>query len=226
MWTVVQPVFILVLYGFVFTRILGITGEGLPYLSMAWVGVTCWQFFSQSIQGACWSFLDQAGTVSKVWFPRAVVPLSSVAASTADLAIGLVLLGIVARLQGITPGLTVAAIPLVLAVLMVWTVGLALLVAPLTVYIRDLTAAVPLILRAGFFATPVMYSASSIPDEYKWIASVNPVAVTITGLRDTVLEGVWPDWRLLGVQLAAGAVVLCAGAWYLRRVGNRLVDAL
>jgi len=226
MWTVVQPVFILVLYGFVFTRILGITGEGLPYLSMAWAGVTCWQFASQATQGASWSFIEQAGTVSKVWFPRAVVPLTSVAASAADLAIGLALLGVVARLQGITPGRTVAAVPLVLAVLVVWTVGLALLVAPLTVYIRDLTAAVPLVLRAGFLATPVMYSAASIPDEYQWIASVNPFAVVITGLRDAVLEGVWPDWTLLGLQLAAGVVVLGAGAWYLRRVSNRLVDAL
>ena len=221
-----QPVFILALYGFVFTQILGTTGEGLPYLSMAWAGIVCWQFAAQAIQGASWSFIEQAGTVSKVWYPRAAVPLTPVTAGLADLGIGLVLLFVVAGFQGITPGVTVVALPAALLVLVVWAAGLALLIAPLTVFIRDLTAAVPLVLRAGFFATPVMYSAASIPDDYRWLESVNPFAVVISAVRDVVLEGVWPDWWLLGIQLVAGCAVLGCGAWYLHRVENRLIDAL
>lgn len=225
-WMLVQPVVMVLIYGFVFTQIFDVTGQGLPYLSMAWAGLVLWQFFQHGVQMGMHSFLYESATLSKVWFPREIVPLTPGTAAFVDLGIGLVVLVAVALVQGVSIGITAVGAVAPLVVLAVWMYALALLLAPVAVFLRDVTTVVPLILRLGFFATPVMYSAAEVPDEYAWLREANPVAVAITGVRDAVLSGLWPGWKLLAVHLVAGLVLLGATFRYLRRVEDRLVDAL
>ena len=98
--------------------------------------------------------------------------------------------------------------------------------APLAVFIRDLTTFVPLLMRLGFFASPVMYSVDYVPENFRWIAEINPVAVAITGVRDTMLAGEWPQWNLLGIHIAVAVCIVGVAVAYLRRIEDRLVDAL
>jgi lipopolysaccharide transport system permease protein len=226
LWNLIQPVAMLLIYSFVFTQIFGADGAGLPYITMAWSGIVVWQYVQHGIVMGMWSFIHEQGTLPKVWFPRIVVPMTHATAPLLDLGVGLLLTVVVGAVQGITPSITYLALPVPLALVLLWTYAVGLLVAPLSVFIRDLTTFVPLLVRLGFFASPVMYSADYVPEDFKWVADINPVAVGITGVRDTMLSGVWPQWGLIGIHLAIAAVLLAAGVVYLRRVEDRLVDAL
>lgn len=226
LWNLVQPVTILLIYSFVFTQIFGADGGGLPYLSMAWAGVVVWQFTQQGVQMGMFSFIYEAGTLPKIWYPRIVIPLTPATAALMDLAVGMVLIVLVAFIQGIRPTMAMLALPVPLLLLVIWVYGAALLVAPMAVFIRDLTTIVPLAMRLGFFTSPVMYSVSQVPPQYQWLFDVNPLSVAITGVRDTMLAGQWPQWELLFVHIFAACVLLGVGVWYLRHVEDRLVDAL
>ena len=226
LWNLVQPVTILIIYSFVFTQIFGADGGGLPYLSMAWAGIVVWQFVQQGVQMGMWSFIYEAGTLPKVWYPRIVIPLTPATAALMDLAVGLGLIVAVALVQGICPTITLIALPLPLILIVIWVYGVSLIVAPAAVFIRDLTTIVPLMMRLGFFTSPVMYPVSQVPEQFRWLFDLNPVSVAITGVRDTMLAGQWPQWELLIVHIIAASVLLCCGVFYLRRVEHRLVDAL
>jgi len=226
LWNLVQPVTMLIIYSFVFTQIFGADGGGLPYLSMAWAGIVVWQFVQQGVQMGMWSFLYEAGTLPKVWYPRIVIPMTPATAALMDLAVGLVLIVAVALVQGIRPSMALIALPLPLLLIVIWVYGVSLVVAPAAVFIRDLTTIVPLMMRLGFFTSPVMYPVSQVPEQFRWLFDLNPVSVAITGVRDTMLAGQWPQWQLLFVHIIGATVLLGAGVFYLRRVEHRLVDAL
>ncbi len=225
-WMVVQPAAMVAIYGFVFTQIFEATGEGLPYLSMVWAGMILWQFFQHGVQMGMMSLSFESGTLPKIWFPRVVIPLAPGTAAFSDLGVGMVLLVATALLQGLRPDYhsTAAIVPIV--VLAVWMYALALLLAPLTVYARDLGTIVPLLLRLGFFASPVMYSTKAIPAQYQWLVDWNPISVCINGVRDSVLSNTWPQWKGLAAMGLVGTVLLVAAYWYFGRVQDRLVDAL
>lgn len=227
LWNLIQPICMLLIYGWVFTRVFRATGEGLPYWSMAWTGIVTWQYVTHGVQMGMFSFIHQAGTLPKVWFPRIVVPLTPGTAALMDLGIGLVTVVILAAVEGITPAWTVVALPVPLLVLLVWTAAGAIWIGTLSVFVRDLTSMIPLVIRLGFFATPIMYSAATLEAEgLGWLSDWNPFAVVVTAVRDVMLAGTWPDWRHLAIQGVAGLLALGTGALYLRRVEHRLVDAL
>jgi lipopolysaccharide transport system permease protein len=226
LWNLVQPVAMLLIYSFVFTQIFGADGAGLPYLSMAWSGIVVWTYVQHGIQMGMVSFIYEAGTLPKIWFPRIVVSMTPATAALMDLSIGLLLVVVVAAVQGITPSITYLALPAPLFLIIVWTYGVAMLLAPLAVFVRDLTTFVPLLMRLGFFASPVMYSVDYVPENFRWIADINPVAVAITGVRDTMLAGDWPQWDLIGIHSAIAVSIVGVAVLYLRRVEDRLVDAL
>jgi ABC-type polysaccharide/polyol phosphate export permease len=226
LWNLIQPVTMLLIYSFVFTQIFGADGAGLPYLSMAWAGIVCWTFTQHGIQMGMWAFIYEAATLPKIWYPRIVLPMTPPTAGLMDLGIGLILIVAVAAAQGITPTYHYIALPFPLLLLIVWVFAVALLVAPLAVFVRDLTTVIPLLMRLGFFASPIMYSVDYIPPEFRWVADINPLAVAITGVRDVMLAGTWPDWKLISIHLVGSVALLAAATLYLRRVENRIVDAL
>lgn len=225
-WMVVQPAAMVLIYGWVFTEIFQATGEGLPYLSMVWAGIILWQFFQHGVQIGMVSIQMDAGTIPKIWFPRIVIPLAPGTSAFVDLGVGFVLLFITAIIQGVRPDYHSIAAVVPVAVLAIWMYACALLLAPLAIFARDITTIVPLLLRLGFFATPVMYSVKAIPEEYAWLATWNPVAVCINAVRNAVLANGWPDWSDLAIQGAVGSVFLAISYWYFNRVQDRLVDAL
>lgn len=224
-WAVITPLVYLAVYGIILTQAFGAEGSCAPYLSSAWTGLVVWTFFSGALGLATGSLILAAPLTSKIYFPREAIPLADVGVNGLDFAISFVTIFIVAGLQGIAPTETViGAIPVVL-MLVVWTCAVSIFAAALAVFIRDLTQAVQLFLRAGFFATPVMYEASFL-GSLKWLAVINPVAVAIDGLRRTLLCGLWPDWRLTSIHLLIGSILLVASLFYMRKIEQRLADVL
>lgn len=224
-WAIITPVVYLIVYGVILTQAFGAEGGCAPYLSSAWTGLVVWTFFSGALSMATSSLVLSASLTSKIYFPREAIPLADVGVNGIDFAISFFTILLVAGFQGIAPTYTIiGAIPVVLMVV-VWTCALSVFASALAVFVRDLTQAVQLFLRAGFFATPVMYEVSFL-GSLKWLAVINPIAVGIDGLRRTMLCGLWPNWSLLAIQLTIGSVLLVASLLYMRSIEQRLADVL
>jgi lipopolysaccharide transport system permease protein len=225
-WAFITPIAVAVVYGIVLTSSFDATGNGVPYLSMAWSGLVLWTFAANAIGGAVGCLVGSSDLVTKVYFPREALPLGVMAASLPDLAIGLLTVAVLLPIQGVRFGWTALLAPLPLVVLIVWVASWSVLSAVLSAFVRDVPHLVGLLLRVGFFATPVMYDESTVPEAWRWSVHVSPVAVSITGFRDAVLRGNVPDLPLLGIHLAVGIVVLLLVLRYTRAVELRVTDVL
>ncbi len=223
-WALISPVAVLIVYGIVLTQSFDVTGGGVPYLSLAWTGLVLWTFFATSLGSSVSSLISSRDLVTKVSFPKEALPLSMVAASLADLAIGLVTVFILTMGQGIWPTWTTLLFPLPLLVLIAWSAAIGVFVAALAAFVRDVPHVVMLVIRVGFFASPVMYDVSTLPPAFAWTAWVSPVAVSIDAFRDCVLRGEVPDLTLLSVHFVIGVGLLVAAVLYTRSVEARITD--
>ena len=225
-WSLITPLVFLAVYGVILTRSFSVDGACSPYLTSAWTGLVLWTFFSAAVGGATWSLIVSVDLITKIYFPREALPLAVVGATATDLGIGLVTVFALILVQGVALTWTAGWLVLPLLIVLLWSAGLGVFLAAFSVFLRDVSHAVQLLLRVGFFATPVMYEASFLPDELRWTASVNPVAAAIGGARDSLLCGHTPNLSLMGVQIACGALVLLGAIQYTRRVEARMVDVI
>lgn len=223
-WALISPVAVMIVYGIVLTQSFDVTGGDIPYLSLAWSGLVLWTFFATSLGTSVSSLISSRDLVTKVNFPKEALPLSMVGASLADLAIGLVTVFLLAAAQGITPTWTVLLFALPLVVLVIWSAAVGVFVAVFAAFVRDVPHVVQLVIRVGFFATPVMYDAETLPPAFAWTAVVSPVAVSIEAFRDAVLRGDVPDLPLLALHLLIGSTLLVAAVLYTRSVESRVTD--
>jgi ABC-type polysaccharide/polyol phosphate export permease len=223
-WSFLQPITILVTYGWVLTHVLDTRSPDAPYLTFAWSGIVPFTFFATSLGQGVGSIQQAGGIISRVYFPREVIPLAVVGGALVDLGIMLITMVAVSWVQVGHPGVHLLGLVAVWGVLAEWTIALTVAMAALTVFRRDLNFATPLALRILFIVTPVMYSAALIADSAEWLVRFNPLAVVIEGTRDCLYRGVWPDAGLLGGQAAAGAVALVAAFALFRRLDPRMSD--
>ena len=226
-WVLITPIAVMIVYGLVLSQSLNVEGSCSGYLSTAWAGLVVWTFFATALGTASWSLITNGALISKVYFPREAIPLSVVGATLLDLAVGSVTIVLVALVDDqvdLTP-MAFAALPSLL-MLAIWTAAICVFASVLSVFLRDVTQAVQLFLRVGFFATPVMYEPSVLPRALEWTAEVNPLAVAIAGVRGPVLCGTAPEWGPLTIQLAVGSAALVASVLYVRSVEARMTDVL
>jgi ABC-2 type transport system permease protein/lipopolysaccharide transport system permease protein len=225
-WAIVTPVALMAVYGVVLTRSFDVTAHCSPYLTSAWVGVVLWTAFANAVGGAAGSLTSSADLITKVYFPLEAMPLSVAAVSLLDMAVGLLSLIGLALVQGVHLGPTAFAAVLPIAVLIVWTALISMVTAVLATFVRDVIHGVALALRLGFFATPVMYEVDFLPATLRWTATVNPIAASITGVRDTMLCGTAPATAVLAVHLLVGLGAAVLAVAYTRSVESRVVDVV
>jgi lipopolysaccharide transport system permease protein len=225
-WAVITPVALMAVYGLILTRSFAVTAECAPYLSSAWTGLVLWTAFSNAVGSAASSLVASSDLITKVYFPLEAIPLAVAGASLLELGVGMVTLVALALIQGVAVGPTAFAAVLPIAVLVVWAAVISMVSAVLSAFVRDTVHAVNLALRLGFFASPVMYEVTFLPATVRWTAKVNPVAASITGVRDTVLCGTRPDVPVLGAHLVVGMLAFALTIVYIRAVESRVVDVV
>lgn len=225
-WALISPIAILTVYGLILTQGFKVTVTCGPYLSSAWLGLVFWTYFASSLSSATTSLVSSANILTKLSLPLEALPLGAVGASLADLGVGLVTLFAALVIQGVPFGRSAVGIVLPLAILVVWTSAISIVSGVLAAFARDVVHAVALILRIGFFATPVMYEANLLPSAFAWSATTNPIAVAITGARNALLCGTSPDLSLGGIHLALGVLALIGSVAYTRAVEQRIPDVI
>jgi lipopolysaccharide transport system permease protein len=225
LWAVITPLGLLAIYGIILTNSAGVDGEGVPYLTFAWAGLVVWQAFASSLGTAVPSLVSSADIISKIWFPREVIPMAATCAAGVDLAFGFTSLLVLALVQGIRPGMAAFTVVIPLAIAITWALALGIALAVLNTFLRDVAHGIRLALQIGFFATPVVYGVRFL-EGIPLLVTMNPLAAAIEGVRDALLRNTVPlnAWTLS--HLAAGIVALGLALWYARAVEHRIADVI
>ena len=223
-WAVFQPLITMVVFSVFFGKLAGIPSDDIPYPIFVFVGLLLWQFFSGSLTQISNSFVGQKAIITKVYFPRIILPLSAIFTKFVDFTIAsVILIGLMAY-YGYLPHLSgFLILPLLLLITMTAALGLGLFLASLNVKYRDVGYILPFFIQLGLFVTPVIYP-SSITGIYSWFLAMNPMAGVIKTARGALL-GTFPiNWPQLGISALACLFLLVWGYYYYRKTEQYFAD--
>lgn len=225
LWAFIQPFLKLVVFSVIFGRLAKIDSEGFPYPIFLYAGLLPWQFFSEALSQSSNSVVGSAGLITKVYFPRLIVPLSSVGASLVDFAISFVILVGLMIYYGCVPTLaTLLVLPLTILTIMT-ALGTGILLSAFLVEYRDFRYVVPFMLQIWMYLTPVIYPVTIFPPAWRWVLAVNPMTGIVDAYRSAIL-GKPLDWASLAVSIPVMTAVFVLGLYYFRRAETRFADVV
>ncbi|MEQ8384943.1 MAG: ABC transporter permease [Coleofasciculus sp. A1-SPW-01] len=227
-WALIRPFLTMVVFTVVFSKIAKLPSEaGAPYPILVFAAMLPWQFFANSLSECSNSLITNANLISKVYFPRLIVPTSAVIVSFVDFMIsGIILLGLMAWYDFV-PSWRIMTLPLFIGIAFMASMGVGLWLASLNVKYRDFRYIVPFIVQFGLYISPVGFSSSLVPEEWRFIYSLNPMVGVIDGFRWAILGGE-SKLYLPGFTLSLGLVALlfASGIWYFRKVERTFADVI
>jgi lipopolysaccharide transport system permease protein len=227
LWAVLKPVVTMAILTVVFGRWAQLPSDGLPYPILVLAALLPWQFFSGALIECSSSLLDDANLISKVYFPRLIVPASSVIVSLFDLIISAAILLILMQWYGVPPSWHLASLPLFVLLAFALSLGAGLWLAALTVRYRDVRHVVPFITQVGLYISPVGFSSSVVPEQWRFLYSLNPMVGLIDGFRWAISGGLSPlDRSGLAVSILVVSVLLWSGVRYFRSSERRFADVI
>lgn len=225
-WALIRPLLTLTVF-VAFRRMAGLQQGAVPDVVLVLAAVLPWQFFSSALSEASSSLIGNTGLISKVYFPRLIIPLSAIATALVDLLITMLFLAVLMAWYGFAPDARLLALPLFILLAALLSFGLGLLMAALTVTYRDFRYVVPFMVQLGLFVSPVAFATSQVPQRWRALYSLNPLAGIIDGFRWSILRGQSPiDGMFLASSMAITLVALIAGTWYFRRTERGFADAI
>ncbi|AOS45754.1 Teichoic acid translocation permease protein TagG [Lacunisphaera limnophila] len=225
-WAVIQPVTQTALLTFIFSKLAKMPDAGLPYFALVLTGNLSWQLFSTAFTGAGNSLVGNSHLISKVYFPRLLVPLSALAVALADFSIMLGLTIPLLCFFGLYPGWQLLVLPLFIILTLIIAVGAGLWITALTVKFRDFRFITPFLVQIGMFATPIGYLSDSVPN-WRDLLALNPISGVVDGFRWCLLGGRTAIYLPgLGVSVCIGLLLLVTGVWYFRRTEREFADVI
>lgn len=226
LWALIQPAVTLAVFTFIFGRLAGMPSGSVPYPLLVLTGLLPWQLFAAAFSNASGSLVANTHLISKVYFPRLLVPLSSVAVALIDFAVVLGLLAALCAWWRFVPDWRVVALPLFVVLTLVTAIGTGLWLTALTVKFRDFRFVVPFLLQVGLFLSPVGFSSTNLPT-WRALYSLNPMVGAIDGFRWCLLRGEPAlDPLNLGISVTMAALLLVTGLWYFRRTERGFADII
>jgi lipopolysaccharide transport system permease protein len=225
-WAVIQPVFTMVVFTLFFGKLGNLPSDGQPYALFVLAALLPWQLFAYALTQSSNSVVNEQRLITKVYFPRLIVPLSSVLSGLVDFGIALVLMLGMMAWYGAVPGWTVVTVPVFVLLAVMTALAVGLWLAALNVQYRDVRYTVPFLAQAWMFASPVAYPSSLVPEAWRSLYGLNPMAGVIEGFRWALLGNANPSWGLLGVSVVVVAVLLAGGLFYFRRTERIFADVV
>ncbi|MBD2139534.1 ABC transporter permease [Anabaena sp. FACHB-1237] len=226
-WALIRPFLTMVVFTVVFGQLAKLPSEGAPYPILVFSAMLPWQFFSNSLSECSNSLITNANLLSKVYFPRLVVPTSAVVVSFVDFMIsGMILLALMIW-YNFVPSWRILTLPLFIGIAFAASMGAGLWLASLNVQYRDFRFIVPFIVQFGLYISPVGFSSSIVPEQWRFIYSLNPMVGVIDGFRWAILGGN-SQFYLPGFILSMGLVILLlvSGIWYFRKMERTFADVI
>ncbi|MHC5676034.1 ABC transporter permease [Nostoc sp.] len=226
-WALIRPFLTMVVFTIVFGQLAKLPSQGVPYPILVFSAMLPWQFFANSLSECSNSLIGNANLISKVYFPRLIVPTSAVVVSFVDFLIsGMILLGLMAW-YNFVPSWRILTLPLFIAIAFAASMGAGLWFASLNVKYRDFRYIVPFIVQFGLYISPVGFSSNVVPEKWRLLYSLNPIVGVIDGFRWAILGGE-AKLYLSGFLLSLGLVILLliSGIWYFRKVERTFADVI
>jgi len=227
LWAILRPVLTTVVFVFVFSKLAKMPSEGVPYPVLVFAAMLPWQFFASALTEASNSLVANANMISKIYFPRLIVPSSAIIVALADFLISLVLLAALMVAYKISPTWRILTLPAFTAVAFLAAFGAGLWLAALNVEYRDFRYVLPFLVQFGLYLSPVGFSSSIVPEKWRLLYSLNPMVGVIDGFR-WAITGVesaiyWPGFA---VSMALVLVILLSGLWYFRKTERAFADVI
>ncbi|HEY59556.1 MAG TPA: ABC transporter permease [Anaerolineae bacterium] len=223
-WAVLQPFMTMVVFSIFFGELAKVPSDGLPYPIFSFTALLPWTLFSKALQGASRSLVASAHMITKVYFPRIILPLSSVLAGVVDFVIAFVVLLGMMFYYGIFPTVNVWVLPLFLLMALVNAVGVGLWLSALNVLYRDIGYILPFLTQFWMFITPIAYPASIVPEKWQILYAINPMTGVVEGFRWALLGSGEAPGLILLVSSAVAVVILISGLFYFKRMERLFAD--
>jgi lipopolysaccharide transport system permease protein len=225
-WAILQPVLPAVVYTIIFGRFAKFPSDRLPYPIFAFASVLAWQYFSASTSLASASLVANVGLITKVYFPRILVPLAAVLTPLVDFVLGLFLLVGMMAWYDIWPSAAALLAPLFMLLAFATALGISLILSALNVRYRDVPFVIPVFMQVLTFLSGVQYSLDGIPTTWRWLLSLNPMTAVVSGWRWGILSGPHPVPGQVAVSVGVGVLLLVAGIAFFKRAEPRFADTI
>jgi lipopolysaccharide transport system permease protein len=223
-WAILRPVFTMIVFSVVFGRLAKVPSDGIPYPLFSYAALVPWTYFQTAITQSTISLITGAQMISKVYFPRIIVPLAPVVAGLVDFAIALTIVGVMMAWYGTAPTPNIAFLPLMVLIMVVTAASVGMWLSVLAVQYRDIRFAIQFVAQFLMYAAPVVWPASLIPEQYRLIYGLYPMAGVIEGFRSALLGHNPMPWDLVGMGALSAGALFVTGTLYFRRMERVLAD--
>jgi lipopolysaccharide transport system permease protein len=226
LWAIIQPFVTMIIFSIVFGKLARIPSDDIPYPIFSYTALVPWAFFVNALNKSSLSLFSNSNLINKVYFPRLVLPVSAVIVGTIDFIVAFLMLLIMMLFYGIIPTMAVFFLPFFILLTLITSLGIGIWIATLNIKFYDLQNALPFIIQAWMFATPIAYPSSLLEEPWRSIYGLNPMSGVVEGFR----------WALLGTEISPGGIlivssltaciILVAGMFYFKRVEPTFADFL
>ena len=226
LWAIIQPVFTMIVFTILFGRLAKIPSDGIPYPIFVYAGLLPWNYFANALSASGNSLVGSANLITKVYFPRLIVPASASLAGLLDFFVAMIVLGGLMIYYQFLPGLGILLFPFLVGLTFLCAMGAGLWLSALNVQYRDIRYVIPFLIQLWMFVSPVIYPVSMINKQYQWLLALNPMGGVIKAYRASLLGHLPIDWFFLGISTAIIFVLFISGLYYFRRMEKVFADVV
>jgi len=226
LWAVIQPFFAMVIFSVIFGKLAGLPSDGVPYPIFTYTALVPWIFFSNALTQAGNSLVEHERMITKIYFPRLLLPFAAVLSGLLDFFIAFIILIIMMLFYGRTPTLAILVVPFFIVMAALTAFAVSIWLAALNVQYRDVRYVIPFLVQFWLFATPVAYPSSLIPEAWRALYGLNPMAGVVDGFRWALLGSAPASPLMMGVSLLVILAVLTGGLFYFRRMEDTFADVV
>ncbi len=224
-WAIIQPLFAMLLFTLLFGRLARIPSDDVPYPLFAYAGLVPWTFFANAVANSGNSLVGSTNLITKVYFPRLIIPSAAVAAGLLDFTIAFVLLIPMLIYYGVGVAWTLLMLPVLILLLTLLALGVGMFMSALNVRYRDVRYALPFLVQLWLFASPVIYPSSIMPERWKWMLLLNPMTGIIEGFRAS-LFGKGFDWTAIAIAAVLTLSIVMISVYFFSRVEETFADVI
>lgn len=224
-WAILQPLIQIVLFTVIFGKIARISTDGIPYFLFATAAIIPWTYMSQSLTASSQSLVTSVNLLDKVYFPRLIYPIAPVLAKLVDFGVSLVIILIVSIVYQVIPTWNLILLPFFILLMVSISAGIGFWLSAMAIRFRDVKHAMPFVIRMLMYTAPIVYSASSIPQTYRFLYSLNPLVGIIEGFRSCLL-GTPYQWQFILPGIITAIIIFISGAYYFKRMERVFVDVI
>lgn len=225
-WAIARPLLLMAIFTVVFGRVAKLGSDGLPYPLFSFAALVPWSLFADGVLRGSESMVNQSNLIKKVYFPRLALPIAPIAGALVDLVLALGVLGLLMAWYGVAPGWNALWIPALILLAVATALGSAFWLSAMNAQFRDVRFAVPFLVQAWLFVTPIAYPSSMLSEPWHTLSALNPMAGVVEGFRWALLGTQTQPGAMIAVSSAAALVLLVSGAFYFRRMERTFADVI